>query len=78
MFCKFIPHLSTFALVHGLSISDEPKTDAAEILSEIALPDNEQPLELTQQSDSPICHSWISFQDWTLFGICDDDAPGGR
>ena len=25
-----------------------------------------------------ICHSWVSFQDWDLHDLCDDDVPGGK
>ena len=25
-----------------------------------------------------ICQVWVEFQEWSLFGICDDNAPGGK
>ena len=78
MFCKFTTHLTTLALANGLSINDEHQSGATKKLAEIASTDLGNLPEFKWETETPICHSWISFQDWSLFDICDDDAPGGK
>ena len=82
MFSKLTTILIAFAFVlaSGLSINAELQPGSTKILAEItqtALADVPQFEWESHNTESAICHSWISFTGWDLFGICDIDIQWG-
>ena len=78
MFSKLTTQLYTFAFASSLNIYDASEAELKQMLAEITLAD--LPL-MEWEPDTSICHSWVSFKDWDLKGLCaatDEGAYGNR
>ena len=80
MYSKNIAHLLTFAIANGLSISEGFDPEITLTLAEIGLADFPHVPQIEWESDPIVCHSWVSFKDWDLDGICaaTDEGNGGN
>lgn len=80
MYSKNLTHLLTLAISNGLNIDGVSEPELTLTLAEIGLDDFPDVPQIEWESDSTVCHSWVSFKDWELDGICaaTDEGDGGN
>ena len=91
MLSKSFIQLLTLASVNGIEIADTQLEDTTK-LAEVSQEESALELETTETSTivsledfsnlqervEQICQEWVEFQEWSLFNICDDNAPGSK
>ena len=79
MFKNIIAHFSLLSIANGLSIGDTPlNEEMTNMLAEVAVENSPAVIPKSDKHDTDVCRTWVSFLDWDLFYLCDDNAPGGK